>query len=92
VRFTSEIFVFLIPFSSVLSKDDTPCDVCILLGPAIAKACTSYSYKSCSRCVETNDMCFYDGVLPAEERVEALEEILQELQRLSRALKATRCE
>lgn len=37
-------------------------------------------------------MCFYDGVLPAEERVEALEEILQELQRLSRALKATRCE
>jgi hypothetical protein len=88
VRFTSEIFVFLIPFPSLLSVDDTPCDVCILAGPKFAKACTSYSYESCPRCLETDDICFYNGVLPSEERVEALKELSEELDRLTSAFEA----
>jgi hypothetical protein len=88
VRFTSEIFVFLIPFSSLLSTDDTPCDVCMLAGPQFAKACTSYSFESCSRCLETGDICFYDGVLPTEERVEFLQKLTKELDSLTSALQA----
>ena len=88
MRFTSEIFGFLIPFSSQLSGDDTPCDVCILAGRKFAKACTSNSYKSCSRCLETDNICFYNGVLPSEERVEALKELSEELDRLTSAFDA----
>jgi hypothetical protein len=85
VRFTSEIFVFLIPFSSELSKADTPCDVCILAGREVAKGCTSIFYESCSRCLERDDICFYDGVLPSEEEVEALKELLEEMNQLTAA-------
>jgi hypothetical protein len=88
VRFTSEIFVFLISFSSLLSSDDTPCDVCVLAGPQFAKACISYTYESCSRCLETDDICLYDGVLPSQERLVALKKLSEGLDRLTSAFKA----